>query len=336
MTARTVRTFAGVVGVPVLVGVTAWAVARGFADELPDPVATHWGPSGAPDGFTPVETALWEAPALAVGFALIVGLVVWAASRRAPQLRRGAGALAGFMSGLIATLGATSLWVQRGLTDARQADDVGGPIAISLVVGIALAAVGAALTPGEVPGAARASGPVPSEATRVALAPSERAAWSGWARSRAVLAVAVLSAALPLLLLAALGYSTLPILLVVGLSAVLLALLSTFRVVVGAGGLVVRSVAGWPRWRVPLEEVSQARAVDVRPMRDFGGWGVRANTRGQFGVVLRAGEALEVTRGDGSRFVVTVDDAASAASLLNTLADRDRDRTPPPGNPVDQ
>jgi hypothetical protein len=32
--------------------------------------------------------------------------------------------------------------------------------------------------------------------------------------------------------------------------------------------------------------------------------------------VLRAGDALEVTRSDGRVFVVTVDDAATAASVL--------------------
>ena len=37
-----------------------------------------------------------------------------------------------------------------------------------------------------------------------------------------------------------------------------------------------------------------------------------------------AGRALEVTRGDGRRFVVTVDGAARAAALLNALTTRVR------------
>ena len=55
-----------------------------------------------------------------------------------------------------------------------------------------------------------------------------------------------------------------------------------------------------------------------------GGWGLRGNVRGQFGVIQRAGEALQVRRGDGSSFVVTIDRAAEPAALLNTLADRSR------------
>jgi hypothetical protein len=40
--------------------------------------------------------------------------------------------------------------------------------------------------------------------------------------------------------------------------------------------------------------------------------------------VFRSGEAVQVTRGDGRRFVVTVDGAAEAAALLTTLTDRVR------------
>jgi hypothetical protein len=41
-------------------------------------------------------------------------------------------------------------------------------------------------------------------------------------------------------------------------------------------------------------------------------------------LLLRSGEALELDLADGSRFLVTVDDAATAAALVNTLAERAR------------
>jgi hypothetical protein len=41
-------------------------------------------------------------------------------------------------------------------------------------------------------------------------------------------------------------------------------------------------------------------------------------------VVLRSGEALQLDLADGSRFLATVDDAATAAALVNTLAERAR------------
>jgi hypothetical protein len=55
--------------------------------------------------------------------------------------------------------------------------------------------------------------------------------------------------------------------------------------------------------------------------REYGGWGWQLGRRQRFGAIFRGGEALEVTRGDGRRFVVTVDAAAEAAALLTTLTD---------------
>ncbi len=89
----------------------------------------------------------------------------------------------------------------------------------------------------------------------------------------------------------------------------------------------MRSIAGVPCFTVALSEVAESSVVEVHPMKDFGGWGLRGNFKGQFGVIQRAGEALEVRRGDGSKFVVTVDEADVAAALLNTLADRVRTST---------
>jgi hypothetical protein len=47
---------------------------------------------------------------------------------------------------------------------------------------------------------------------------------------------------------------------------------------------------------------------------------------GGVGYVVRTGEGIEVERTSGRRFVVTVDDAATGAALLTTLADRARTR----------
>ena len=58
-------------------------------------------------------------------------------------------------------------------------------------------------------------------------------------------------------------------------------------------------------------------------MGEFGGWGLRLSVEGRFGVVLRQGEAIEVTRANGRRFLVTVDDAATGAALLQALIARD-------------
>jgi hypothetical protein len=100
--------------------------------------------------------------------------------------------------------------------------------------------------------------------------------------------------------------------------------LSAYAVRVDREGLTVRSVFGWPRYRVPLDEVVRADVTEVSPLREFGGWGWRVGRGGQVGVVLRKGQALAVTRTGGRCFVLTVDDAATAAGVLNALADRHR------------
>ena len=64
--------------------------------------------------------------------------------------------------------------------------------------------------------------------------------------------------------------------------------------------------------------------VDVSPFAEFGGWGYRVGRGGRVGIVLRSGPALQVERTGGRSLVVTVDDAATGAALLNTLAARAR------------
>lgn len=105
----------------------------------------------------------------------------------------------------------------------------------------------------------------------------------------------------------------------------IVAFLSTteFRVTAGPTGLVVRSVIGWPTFRVAAGELQRVEVTTIEPMGDFGGWGLRValtggGARRAFGVVMRAGEAIEVTRRDGRILVVTVDDAATGASVLAT------------------
>jgi hypothetical protein len=57
------------------------------------------------------------------------------------------------------------------------------------------------------------------------------------------------------------------------------------------------------RVRIPFSEIAHAKAVSYRPVRDYGGWGIRGfgrrralNTRGNQGVLI--------TRADGSTILV--------------------------------
>lgn len=98
-------------------------------------------------------------------------------------------------------------------------------------------------------------------------------------------------------------------------------LLSRATVTVDRRGTTVTfTPLGWPRVRVGLDEIESAVAEDVSPAQ-FGGWGYRV-VPGASGLVLRSGPALILTRTTGTRFVVTVDDADTAAGVLNGLRAR--------------
>jgi len=159
----------------------------------------------------------------------------------------------------------------------------------------------------------------------VELAPGEIAAWTRRATAAPAFSWAIgigigftiLACAVVIPATSGRGWpmAILPVLLVV-----LVGLTGGWRVSVGPAGLSVRGLLGIPVMRVPIADIESVVAVGVRPMRDFGGWGIRgAVGRGghwRTGVIVRAGDAIQVTRRGGRQFVVTVDDAATAAAVL--------------------
>lgn len=313
------RTVLLVAGIPVLVGVVGVLVLLAIRSELPDPVATHWD-RGGPDGFTARAGVL---PLVLLGPVLgaLVGGLIAALTRGEPAGRRIAAGTATGVAGFVTLVLVGSLWRQRGLADAAAAPGVGGVLVVALLVGLLLGVATAALVPGDPPGRAVATGPVPGARP---LRPGQPITWSAWtAASAGALGVFAL-ALVPSLVLAAIGVVPAFLLLVAALVALMAVATLAARVGVDERGLTVRSPLGWPTWRVPLAEVAAADVVDVHPLRDFGGWGYRIGHGGRSGVVLRRGPGLEVTRGDGRRFVVTVDGAAEAAALLLALTARSR------------
>jgi hypothetical protein len=157
------------------------------------------------------------------------------------------------------------------------------------------------------------------------VAPGERIAWFGTA---AMGRPGIIALTLSVLVLIATTVFTLAVsgdggwilALVTLVLVILIATTLVFRVRISAQGLQVRSVLGWPRWIVGAEDVAEARAVQVDPMAEFGGWGLRIAADGRRGVVLRTGEALQVTRTNGRVLVVTLDDARTAAAVLTAAA----------------
>ncbi|MFC5719932.1 hypothetical protein ACFP1Z_07055 [Streptomyces gamaensis] len=88
------------------------------------------------------------------------------------------------------------------------------------------------------------------------------------------------------------------------------------RVTVTRRGVTVTAVAlPFLRRTVPLQPVVRARDGWARPLQ-IGGWGYRW-LPGLTAVSLREGDALWLELTSGREFVVTVDDAGSAARLVN-------------------
>lgn len=280
--------------------------------DLPERLATNWDLQGRPTSAASPTGLAAVALAFVVPTAIGLVAVAWFPRPTTPQRRP-------MLAGVLAVVGAAvalavplSVLGSRDVVDWR---DAAGPtwwqVAAHLAVTLAAGAV-----------AAWAAAGLPSvREPLVAAAPldvpdTEEVAWSNGLTVRWAVVAGTLLAASGLVVLVV-G----PIL--VGLSVIAAAvpalLLARIDVHADRRGLVVTyGPAAWPRTRIPVERIESVAAIDVRPM-DWGGWGYRGSVRlfRQAAVVLRAGPGVRVDLRDGRRFVVTVDDAATAAAVLS-------------------
>lgn len=172
---------------------------------------------------------------------------------------------------------------------------------------------------------------------RLGSARNERAVWTRTVTiSRVALLVVGIGLAAALALLVALlwtmpgaeGRGILSLAMgVLVLATILVGVMTVFRVRVDDRGFEVRSAVGWPRKRIPREQIRSAAVVHVHPMGDYAGWGWRYGIGAGWGVIMRAGEAIRIMQENGKTFTVTVDDAETGASLLNAFSLGEDDRT---------
>lgn len=311
---------------PLLIAAAAISIQLIVMSDVPDPVAVHWS-VGGPDGFGPA----WSYPLMTalVGFLLPAGLALSAL----PSVRRGdsgptfrlLAATSLGLSVLMSVLATVLLVSQRGLDDAADAPGAGWLVGAAFAAGLVAAGVAWIALP-----------TLPNVVTRhelpaVALAAGERVAWMRTAAmpSALVALLAVIAVVLGLgglwMLIAGDAAAGAIMLGVAVLIGALTATMTAFAVTADDRGLRVRAAAGWPTFVVPLDDVASVAAIEVTGMGQFGGYGLRS-VPGAFGVILRAGEAIEVTRSSGRRFVVTVDDAATGAAVLDALAAQQSER----------
>lgn len=307
---------------PTVITIVALVIQIVALPAVPDTIAIHWGINGAPDGFAPAWTTLVLTAVFGLG---LPGLL---AATTLPGLLRGErgpsyrlmGAVATALSAGITTLATWMMVAQIGLddpTDARLS-----PLSLLAIAGVAAVAgvIGWLIQPNQQT-VRSASAPVAPHP----LSPGQRAVWSAETTvpvigriGIAVLVVGVWGAAIYMWLFgdpAASGW------LLAAVGVLLLAAAATslaFRVRVDKHGLSAVSVFGFPRFTVPLDEIASVSTVQVEPVGQFGGYGLRL-APGRFGVILHRGAAIEVERRSRRRFVITVDDAATGAALLQGL-----------------
>lgn len=324
-------------GLPVLLATIGAALMASWAPELPDPIAIHWN-GATPDGYGP----LWGAIALLLGVTAAFGLFVVAATWKPQPSGRPSGtqkllvSASNWMAAVLVTGIGGSISAQRGLGDASQTGGVLAWIALGAGVGVAFGVVAWFLLP-----KADNSSATAREVGPIGAAPSQRATWTrtvriaavAWmnivgAGTVAIVAVVVLWIAQP----RGVAYAA------VALAAmVMLALFTTmWQVTADTRGLTVRSLLGWPRKHIPTDDIATVQVVQVNPSADFGGWGWRWAPGRRSGIIMRNGAAIEVTRRDGSRFVVTVDDAATGAGVLAGAIARRAPAPPAPRAVADQ
>ncbi|WIY00644.1 DUF1648 domain-containing protein [Amycolatopsis mongoliensis] len=288
-------------GIPAVVLLAMVVPALVLAPRLPDPIAVHWGWGGAPDGHAP----WWLVTAGAAVFWGVAWVVVARNASAAPGVYG--------LGGVFLAAHSLGLWANLDATSWERARPVTWSLALGIAVtGLVAAAVGWWLAPGKPPEAAL-SGTAPSAGLR----PGEEAVWSGTAHNFVVLAIAPVAAAVAAVF-GRVGVWW------AGLLVSLVALMfSTVRVLVGPAGVrVCLGLLGWPRRTLDYDEIAEAGSDRVVPLA-YGGWGWRRRP-GRTAVVVRAGDGLVLRLRSGGTFLVTVDDARTAAGLVNDYVSRHR------------
>jgi hypothetical protein len=261
---------------------------------------------------------------LAGNAALIVGLSL---ATSLLTLRSRQPGMAAVTSGLAVFLGFLlygSIWAQQGLPEAAGAPMPDAALALGSAVGLAVG-IGHALLVRTRPGVAPYPRPfAPEGAVRARVPDTALASWSGPLR-HGVLGSLLLTASVALLL----GFAVwlwridgpwLPMLLLALVVSALLVPLQLAVVVVDSRGVSLK-VAGRTLSATALSQIAEARRVEVRALREFGGIGYRAGSTGG-GVRDRLGRSAPADPVRASGPGVHRRRRGAGRGVVNTLVDR--------------
>lgn len=318
-TSRSLCIVVAIVTVPaVTMALTGALALTSWWPDLPDPVASHWGSSGV-DGTSSLFGVCVTLAAVIVVGAVVGGLaVVGAATGRVADSRalRWILALANGLSVFVTVLLLGAIEAQRGVTDIHRVSVPALAIVVAAVCGLSAAALSAIAVPSWPSPRRDPVGTVPT----AQLGAAERFLWQRRVAISTIPMIVVIASFGTVIIVAAVT-GLWWLLILVAVLTMLMAAFWSVRVTVDRNHLAVQNAIGWPRIRVPMTDIVRAEVVRVHALRDFGGYGQRIAIRGPLagaqGFVLRSGDALLVTRSDGRRDLVVVDDAAVAAGLIN-------------------
>lgn len=293
-------------GLPALVAVGAMVLMGSWSDELPDPVATHWNGAGEADGFQSLDTLIWSFGAVVLGVTWFSAAIM--AAVKVPA--RGLTAFSVGMAMFMAVLLAGSVYVQRGLTDASGQELPGVWFAIGVAAGLVAAGLAALITrpdtrdieppPARVVEPRAATGSVPS-------------AHRGTVTSRPLLILSLVLVASMLLL----SFISWEVGLILAALFVPVVLLNSWHVEADASGFTVRTRLPMVRLHAYLESITGVDLIEVNPVADFGGWGIRMGSLASPAIVLRAGPAVRVHRRDKQPLLVVIEDADEFVRVLD-------------------
>lgn len=293
-------------------------IAASWIPSLPERVAAHWGANMKPDRFTSPQAAIWEMVILMGITVLIMATIGFVSSKNSAIIRIMVGTEI-FLSLMGALLLLLTLSPQRGLTSAQGLPLPGWVLAVSLLVPAVAGGAAAAIVPRT---------PVPNAPAETNAGvgktdlPEATTPWHGTTTmSTPLLCTLAAVAAAPFVWICIATRTWQWIIFAVVLIAIIL-LFSSFRIQIDAEGLEIKSPLGWPRFLLAPAQIREAKAVEVHPFRDFGGWGYRIAFRGgSTGIVLRKGPGVQVDYGTDQTMVFTVDqDAEGAVITLNRAA----------------
>lgn len=307
-------------GVIAVGGVVATAI---LAAGSTGPIAVHWDVAGVADGFAEPWTVVAATAIAGIALATLLGLILLLARAEPGPTSRAQKAIAAIAAGATAFVTALGVWTLASQHDGGPAPAVGGGFVIGALSALVAGVAAWFLLPPAEPRRPRD----PAPAAPVALGATERAVWTGTARMPRPAIAGIGAGVLALLALVAVAVFTTdgaawPVLVIPVAIGILLFAFSAYTVRVDDSGLLVRAMLGVPVWRIRADEIAAAGVVEVAPIAEFGGWGVRLGRNGRTGVITRGGEALQVRRRSGRALVVTVDDAGTAAALLSAVAER--------------